>query len=43
MWARDLFLDAVVYGRHTAQVQNNLFFGFILFLLSEIMFFFALF
>jgi len=43
MWARDLFIESVILGKHTIQVQKNLFFGFMLFVVSEIMFFFALF
>ena len=41
-WIRDLINEATFFGKHTKAVQNNLMFGFSLFIASEIMVFFGL-
>jgi len=42
-WFRDIILEATFEGRHTTAVQGGLILGFLLFLISEIMFFFSFF
>lgn len=42
-WFYDLITEGTFLGLHTVRVQMNLTIGFILFLLSEVMFFFAIF
>lgn len=43
MWWRDVIREAVFEGSHTRKVQNGLKMGMVLFILSEVMFFFAFF
>ena len=43
LWLRDVILEGTFLGDHTKKVQNNLKLGFILFMISEIMFFFSFF
>jgi cytochrome c oxidase subunit 3 len=43
VWWRDVIREALYEGQHTESVQNGLRIGFILFILSEIMFFSAFF
>ena len=42
-WFRDIIREGSFLGYHTRKVQNGLKIGFILFLISEVMFFFSLF
>ena len=42
-WFRDIIREAVYMGYHTQKVQLNLRFGFTLFIISEVMFFFGFF
>jgi len=42
-WCRDIVREATFEGFHTKVVQKNIRIGFILFILSEVMFFFAFF
>ena len=42
-WWRDIIREATFEGQHTAVVQRGLRLGMILFIVSEIMFFFAFF
>jgi heme/copper-type cytochrome/quinol oxidase subunit 3 len=42
-WFYDVYLESVVLGSHTVKVQNGLRFGFLLFILSEVMFFVSFF
>jgi len=42
-WFRDIIVESVFCGHHTKQVQKGLTLGFILFLVSEVMFFFGFF
>jgi heme/copper-type cytochrome/quinol oxidase subunit 3 len=42
-WWRDVVIEATYYGDHTRVVQRGLRYGMILFIVSEIMFFFAFF
>jgi cytochrome c oxidase subunit 3 len=42
-WFWDIIIEATFEGRHTLQVQRGLRIGFILFILSEIIFFFSFF
>ena len=43
VWWRDVVKEATYEGHHTKAVQNGLRWGMILFIVSEIMFFFAFF
>jgi cytochrome c oxidase subunit 3 len=43
VWWRDVIRESTFSGHHTKQVQNGLRYGMILFIVSEIMFFFAFF
>jgi len=43
LWWRDVIRESTFEGTHTQKVQHGLKLGFILFLLSEVMFFFAFF
>lgn len=43
LWLRDVIREGTYEGMHTKIVQKNLKFGFILFIISEIMFFFGFF
>jgi cytochrome c oxidase subunit 3 len=43
LWWRDVIREATFEGKHTTAVQNGLRLGFLLFILSEVMFFFAFF
>jgi len=43
LWWRDVIREATFEGRHTRSVQRGLRLGFILFIVSEVMFFFAFF
>ena len=43
LWWRDVVREATFEGRHTAAVQRGLRLGFLLFIASEVMFFFAFF
>lgn len=43
LWSRDVIREATFEGKHTLKVQRGLKFGFILFIVSEIMFFFSFF
>lgn len=43
IWWRDVIREATFEGRHTAQVQKGLRLGMILFIVSEVMFFFGFF
>jgi len=43
VWWRDVVREATFEGHHTFAVQNGLRFGMILFIVSEIIFFFAFF
>jgi len=42
-WFRDIIVEATYQGQHTLDVQRGLRYGFILFIVSEIMFFFGFF
>jgi len=42
-WFRDIVVESTFEGNHTAKVQTGLRFGMVLFIVSEIMFFFAFF
>ena len=42
-WWRDVIREGTYEGQHTASVQNGLKMGMILFILSEVMFFFGIF
>jgi len=42
-WFRDIIIEATYQGQHTRDVQQGLRYGFILFIVSEIMFFFGFF
>lgn len=42
-WCRDIVREATFEGHHTKNVQKNIRIGFVLFIVSEIMFFFAFF
>jgi len=42
-WFSDIILESTVEGNHTKAVQQNINFGMILFIASEVMFFFAFF
>lgn len=42
-WARDVIREATFEGHHTTSVQSGLRLGFVLFIISEIMFFFSFF
>jgi len=42
-WWRDVIIEATLQGKHTRKVQKGLKLGFALFIVSEIMFFFAFF
>jgi len=42
-WFRDIVIEATYEGRHTLAVQHGIILGFLLFLISEIMFFFSFF
>jgi len=42
-WFRDIVIEATYEGRHTLAVQQGIILGFLLFLISEIMFFFSFF
>ena len=42
-WWRDIILEATFEGQHTTKVQKVLKMGMLLFIVSEIMFFFAFF
>jgi heme/copper-type cytochrome/quinol oxidase subunit 3 len=42
-WFRDIIRESVYMGYHTIQVQENLRLGFVLFIVSEVMFFFSFF
>jgi len=42
-WFRDIIIEATFEGRHTIAVQKGITLGFLLFLVSEIMFFFSFF
>ena len=42
-WFRDIIREAVYIGYHTQKVQLNLRYGFLLFIVSEVMFFFGFF
>ena len=43
VWWRDVIREATFQGHHTQTVQHGLRYGMILFIVSEIMFFFAFF
>jgi heme/copper-type cytochrome/quinol oxidase subunit 3 len=43
LWWRDVIREATFEGHHTKPVQRGLRYGMILFIVSEIMFFFAFF
>lgn len=43
LWLRDVIREGTFEGMHTIKVQKNLKFGFILFIISEVMFFFGFF
>jgi len=43
LWWRDVIQEATFQGKHTTKVQINLRFGFALFIVSEVMFFFGFF
>jgi len=43
VWWRDIIREATIEGQHTSSVQNGLRMGVLLFIVSEIMFFFAFF
>ena len=43
VWWRDVVREGTYQGHHTKKVQTSLRYGMILFILSEIMFFFAFF
>ena len=43
MWWRDIIRESTYYGEHTKQVQDGLKMGMLLFIVSEVMFFFAFF
>jgi cytochrome c oxidase subunit 3 len=43
VWWRDIIREGTFEGQHTLQVQNGLKMGMLLFILSEVMFFFAFF
>lgn len=43
LWLRDVIREGTFEGMHTKKVQKNLKFGFALFIITEIMFFFAFF
>jgi cytochrome c oxidase subunit 3 len=43
VWWRDIIREATLEGQHTLKVQKGLRFGMLLFIVSEIMFFFAFF
>ena len=43
MWWRDIIREATFEGQHTADVQIGMRWGMLLFIVSEIMFFFAFF
>jgi len=43
VWWRDIVREATIEGQHTAKVQSGLRMGMLLFIVSEIMFFFAFF
>jgi cytochrome c oxidase subunit 3 len=43
VWWRDIVREGTFEGQHTSVVQNGLRMGMILFIVSEIMFFFAFF
>lgn len=43
IWWRDIIRESTYQGHHTKAVQINLRFGMILFIISEVMFFFAFF
>jgi len=42
-WFRDIIVESTYDGYHTIAVQKGLYYGFILFIISEIMFFFSFF
>ncbi|MCW5950305.1 MAG: cytochrome c oxidase subunit 3 [Pyrinomonadaceae bacterium] len=42
-WFRDIIIESTFCGHHTLQVQRGLSLGFVLFLISEVMFFFGFF
>jgi heme/copper-type cytochrome/quinol oxidase subunit 3 len=42
-WFNDIIIESTFQGYHTQKVQNGLKFGMILFIISEVMFFFAFF
>jgi cytochrome c oxidase subunit 3 len=42
-WFEDIIIEATYEGHHTFKVQQNVLFGMLLFITSEIMFFFAFF
>jgi heme/copper-type cytochrome/quinol oxidase subunit 3 len=43
LWLRDVIREGTYEGMHTSKMQKNLKFGFILFIVTEVMFFFAFF
>jgi len=43
LWWRDVIREATFFGKHTKKVQSGLKLGFILFIVSEVMFFFGFF
>jgi len=43
LWWRDVIREATYEGKHTYKVQKGIKFGFILFIISEVMFFFGFF
>ena len=43
LWWRDVIREATFEGQHTASVQQGLRIGMLLFIVSEVMFFFAFF
>lgn len=42
-WFNDIIIEATFEGHHTLQVQQGLRYGMSLFIISEVMFFFAFF
>src|ERR1700722_19290667 len=43
LWFRDVIREGTLEGHHTLEVQTNLRLGMILFIVSEVMFFFSFF
>jgi len=42
-WFSDIIKEAYIEGHHTRKVRSGLYFGMVLFIVSEVMFFFSFF